>query len=224
MTPPVQSPVVVVIGDVMVDIVVRPVGPFNKGSDTTSHIVVAPGGSATNQAVAFAAAGAEVHLVAVVGDDELGHAAARALAATGVHAHLEVLEGERTGVVVALVDALGERSMLTDRGANRCLEKRHLSRDHWPTGTPAQVRWAKGAWPTGTPAQVRWAKGAWPKGTPAQMRWAKGAWAKELSAKKGSKPGCSDGASIFISRGTSCSTRSPVRPGWRRSNSPPRQA
>jgi ribokinase len=128
--------VVVVIGDVMVDIVVRPVGPFNKGSDTTSKIVVAPGGSATNQAVAFAAAGTEVHLVAVVGDDELGHAATRALAATGVYAHLEVLQGQRTGVVVALVDALGERSMLTDRGANRCLEKRHLSRGHLAKGVP----------------------------------------------------------------------------------------
>jgi sugar/nucleoside kinase (ribokinase family) len=115
---PAGPPVVVVIGDVMVDIVVRPTGPFNRGSDTTSRIVAAPGGSATSQAVAFAAAGAEVHLVAVIGDDELGRAAARALAATKVQAHLEVLQGERTGVVVALVDPSGERSMFTDRGAN----------------------------------------------------------------------------------------------------------
>ncbi len=46
------------VGDVMVDVVVRPIGSFNRGSDTASRIVVAPGGSATNQAVAFAAAGA----------------------------------------------------------------------------------------------------------------------------------------------------------------------
>ncbi len=118
MAPPVQPPLVIVIGDVMVDIVVRPTGPFNRGSDTTSRIVAAPGGSATNQAVAFAAAGAEVHLVAFVGDDELGRAAVRALAGTGVQAHVEVLPGERTGTVVALIDASGERSMFTDRGAN----------------------------------------------------------------------------------------------------------
>jgi sugar/nucleoside kinase (ribokinase family) len=102
----------------MVDIVVRPTGPFNRGSDTTSRIVAAPGGSATNQAVAFAGAGAEVHLVAFVGDDELGRAAVRALAGTGVQAHVEVLPGERTGTVVALIHATGERSMFTDRGAN----------------------------------------------------------------------------------------------------------
>jgi sugar/nucleoside kinase (ribokinase family) len=114
----VQQPVVVVIGDVMVDVVVVPLGPFNRGSDTASKVVISPGGSAANQAVAFAAAGARVHLVAAVGDDEFGRAAAGALAATAVQAHLQVCPGQRTGVVVALVDASGERSMFTDRGAN----------------------------------------------------------------------------------------------------------
>jgi sugar/nucleoside kinase (ribokinase family) len=107
-----------VVGDVMVDVVVRPIGSFNRRSDTSSRIVVAPGGSATNQAVAFAAAGARAHLVGVVGDDDLGRAAIRALAATGVQPHLELLPGAPTGVVVAFVDASGERSMFTDRGAN----------------------------------------------------------------------------------------------------------
>ncbi len=118
MAPPVQQPVVVVIGDVMVDVVVVPLGPFNRGSDTASRVVVSPGGSAANQAVALAAAGAVAHLVAAVGDDEFGRAAATALAATAVQAHLQVCPGQRTGVVVALIDASGERSMLTDRGAN----------------------------------------------------------------------------------------------------------
>jgi sugar/nucleoside kinase (ribokinase family) len=118
MTSRVQQPVVVVIGDVMVDVVVVPLGPFNRGSDTPSRVVVSPGGSAANQAVALAAAGAMVHLVAAVGDDEFGRAAAGALATTAVEAHLQVCPGERTGVVVALIDASGERSMLTDRGAN----------------------------------------------------------------------------------------------------------
>jgi sugar/nucleoside kinase (ribokinase family) len=106
----------------MVDIVVRPTGPFNRGSDTTSRILAAPGGSATNQAVAFAGTGAEVHLVGVVGDDELGRAAARALAGTEVRPHLQVVAGDRTGVVVALIGPSGERSMFTDRGANLRLD------------------------------------------------------------------------------------------------------
>jgi sugar/nucleoside kinase (ribokinase family) len=111
----------VVVGDIMVDVVVRTRGPFNRGSDTASSIDVTPGGSATNQAVAMAAAGAEAHLVAAVGQDELGQAAVRALAGTGVIAHLQPCAGARTGVVVALVDGAGERSMYTDRGANLCL-------------------------------------------------------------------------------------------------------
>jgi sugar/nucleoside kinase (ribokinase family) len=110
--------VVVVVGDVMVDVVVRPLGVFNRGSDTPSRIAMTPGGSATNQAVALAAAGAEVHLVAVVGDDELGRAALRSISGSGVHAHFRALPGVQTGVVVSVVDAAGERSMLTDRGAN----------------------------------------------------------------------------------------------------------
>ncbi|HUC15090.1 MAG TPA: PfkB family carbohydrate kinase [Acidimicrobiales bacterium] len=118
MASPVQLPVVVVIGDVMVDVVVVPLGPFNRGSDTPSTVVVSPGGSAANQAVALAAAGAVVHLVAAVGDDDFGRAAAAALATTAVQAHLHVCPGQRTGVVVALIGPSGERSMLTDRGAN----------------------------------------------------------------------------------------------------------
>lgn len=131
MAPPLHSPVVVppvvvVIGDVMVDVVVRPLGAFNRGSDTPSQVVVAPGGSGANQAVALAAAGATVHLVGVVGDDELGQMATRALARTGVEAHLGSLPGQRTGVVVALVNASGQRSMLTDRGANLGLDDQAL--------------------------------------------------------------------------------------------------
>lgn len=125
----VQPPEVVVLGDVMVDVVVRPLGPFNRGSDTVSRILIAPGGSATNLAVAMAGAGAQVHLVAVIGDDELGRAAVQALATTGVLAHFNVAAGEQTGMVVALVDEAGERSMFTDRGANLRLQAQMLDPD-----------------------------------------------------------------------------------------------
>ena len=125
----VQPPVVVVLGDVMVDVVVRPLGPFNRGSDTVSRILVAPGGSATNLAVAMAGAGAQVHLVAVIGDDQLGRTTMQALATTGVLAHFKIAAGEHTGMVVALVDEAGERSMFTDRGANLRLQAQMLDPD-----------------------------------------------------------------------------------------------
>ena len=76
--------------------------------------------------MALAAAGAQTHLVGLVGDDEFGRSAARALATAGVRAHLPICPGQRTGVVVALVDASGERSMLTDRGANLCMDEATL--------------------------------------------------------------------------------------------------
>ena len=136
MVPPDQSPVVVVVGDIMVDVMVRPLGPLNRGSDTPSRIVVSPGGSAANQAVAFAAAGAQVHLVAVIGDDELGRAAASTLRSTGVELHIRVSPRRQTGIVVAVVDSTGKRSMLTDRGANLLLDKEMLGpASSWPGGT-----------------------------------------------------------------------------------------
>jgi ribokinase len=56
-------------------------------------------------------------VVAAVGDDISGRAASVALARAGVVAHLGPSR-RPTGSVVALVDADGQRSMLSDRGAN----------------------------------------------------------------------------------------------------------
>jgi ribokinase len=110
-------PVVVVVGDVMVDVVARPAGPLVAGGDTAAAITVGFGGSAANLAVAAARAGAEVHLVAAVGHDGAGRSAADALVAAGVQVHL-TRSRRPTGTVVTLVDADGQRTMLSDRGAN----------------------------------------------------------------------------------------------------------
>ncbi|MCU1492641.1 MAG: hypothetical protein JWO62_405 [Acidimicrobiaceae bacterium] len=105
----------------MTDIVVRPKRALAFGSDTPSAITISPGGSATNQAVWLARAGAEVHLVAAIGDDEQGSAAERTLERAGVHTHLQRIGSRSTGTVVSLVDDHGQRSMLNDRGANLAL-------------------------------------------------------------------------------------------------------
>ena len=111
---------ILVIGDVMTDIIVRPQGPLAKGSDTRARIAFRPGGSAANQAAWLASFGVEVDFVARVGAPDVESETAR-LKAAGVRPHL-VGDGEReTGRLVALIDPDGERSFLTDRGANEAL-------------------------------------------------------------------------------------------------------
>jgi sugar/nucleoside kinase (ribokinase family) len=120
---------VVVVGDVMTDIVVRPHGPIAPASDTASSIVFTPGGSATSQAVWLARAGSggvEVHLVAAVGDDVQAVAAERSVLDAQVRPHFAPIPGRSTGAVVSVVDADGQRTMLTDRGANLALRPEHL--------------------------------------------------------------------------------------------------
>ena len=111
---------ILVIGDVMTDIVVRATGPLARGSDRRASIVFRPGGSAANQAAWLASFGAEVDFVARVGAADLESETAR-LRAAGVRPHLVEDNDRETGRLVALIDPDGERSFLTDRGANDAL-------------------------------------------------------------------------------------------------------
>ena len=120
---PAPPPQGIVVGDVMLDVVVRVVAPFAHASDTTSSITTSPGGAAANQSVAMARAGADVALVGAVGDDPIGDAAVGSLRAAGVDVRSLTRSSRPTGVVVALVEPDGQRSMLTDRGANLTLDE-----------------------------------------------------------------------------------------------------
>jgi len=113
---------VVVVGDVMVDVLVEVRAPFAHASDTPSRIAATPGGSAANQAVWLARAGVRTALVAAVGRDAFGDAALAALVAEGVDVAHVARAARPTGTVVALVEPDGQRSMLTDRGANLALD------------------------------------------------------------------------------------------------------
>ena len=109
-------PSVLVIGDVMIDIVVKLDGPIAVGADTRATIRQLPGGSGANQAAWLAAEGIQVRFAARVGrDDHATHAAM--LRDEGVDARLGVDEELPTGRLVTLASA-EERSFLTDRGAN----------------------------------------------------------------------------------------------------------
>jgi sugar/nucleoside kinase (ribokinase family) len=110
-----------VIGDVMIDVIVRPEGPIARGSDRRASISVQPGGSAANQAAWLAHSGAGVDFVARVGAADVEGEAAR-FKAIGVTPHLVGDPIHETGRLIALIDKDGERSFLTDRGANEALE------------------------------------------------------------------------------------------------------
>lgn len=113
-------PTVLVIGDVMRDIVVKPEGPIAAGADTRAHIRVLPGGSAGNQAAWLAAEGLNVRLAARVGLSDRDALIAE-FGSEGVEAHLAADAALPTGMLVTLVADDGERSFLTDRGANAAL-------------------------------------------------------------------------------------------------------
>jgi len=108
---------VLVVGDVMTDIIVKPEGPLNRGSDRRAAIRSRPGGSGANQAVWLGAMGADVRFVARVGAADV----------PGLKSYFEgfsiepLLVGDPalpSGMLVTIVDPDGERSFLTDRGAN----------------------------------------------------------------------------------------------------------
>jgi sugar/nucleoside kinase (ribokinase family) len=108
---------VLVVGDVINDIVVRVRAGIAAGSDTPAEILVSPGGSGANQAAWLGVLGAPVRFAGRVGAaDAERHRAA--LTACGVDARLAEDAEVPTGTVVVLVGPDGGRSMLTDRGAN----------------------------------------------------------------------------------------------------------
>lgn len=118
---------IVVVGDVMVDVLVRAHGALAPGTDRAADISIRPGGSAANVACWLAAAGVGVTLAGRVGAGD--HAAQVAdLLTYRVVAQLGRDGGLPTGRVVALIDADGERSFYTDRGANAALGAADLPR------------------------------------------------------------------------------------------------
>jgi sugar/nucleoside kinase (ribokinase family) len=109
---------VLVVGDLVTDVVVRPAGAVADGSDTAATVLITGGGGAANTATWLAAAGMPVTLVARVGDDAAGRERCAELTALGVRSAVVVDKSMPTGAIVVLVASDGERTMLADRGAN----------------------------------------------------------------------------------------------------------
>ena len=108
---------VLVVGDVMTDLIVMPDGPIVRGSDRRATIRPRHGGSAANQAVWLAHFGTPVRFAARMGADDIAAENAY-FGARGVEAHFAADPDLPSGILICIVDPDGERSFLSDRGAN----------------------------------------------------------------------------------------------------------
>ena len=112
---------VVVLGDVVTDVVAVLSGEPAPGSDRQASITTRGGGAGGNVAAHLALLGRPVTLVGCIGGDPAGAGLADELAADGVRLALRTHPGAPTGTVICLVEPGGQRSMLSDRGANLAL-------------------------------------------------------------------------------------------------------
>jgi sugar/nucleoside kinase (ribokinase family) len=105
------------VGDVMLDVRVD-AGHLARGGDVHGRVSVHPGGTSANAAVWAAWSGAEVGVIAAVGDDLAGRLSIASLRERRVDVSaIRSVAGAATGTMLVLHEA-GERSMVADRGAN----------------------------------------------------------------------------------------------------------
>ncbi|MGP4023684.1 carbohydrate kinase family protein [Actinomadura sp. 3N407] len=119
---------VVVVGDLMTDTVARAAYPLAKGSDTPAAVTIHGGGSGANVAAWLAVEGIDVAFVGRRGSDIAGRNRDMELMGYGVDARL-VMDGDRpTGTCVVMVTHKGDRTMLSDPGANGALLPEDIER------------------------------------------------------------------------------------------------
>ncbi len=118
---------VVTLGDLLLDVIVRLGEPLTTGADASAATLTAPGGQAANVAAWVVALGGRARCVTRRGDDLAGTLLAAELEARGVE--LAGPAAGRNGAVVSLVTADGERTMASDRGTATLLEPGDLDAD-----------------------------------------------------------------------------------------------
>jgi sugar/nucleoside kinase (ribokinase family) len=99
----------------LLDVIVRLDSRLAPGDDAAATTTLAPGGQAANVAAWASALGADARIVAVQAHDDAGAMLRSELSVRGVE--LCGPRGERTGVVVSLVQPEGDRTMASDRGS-----------------------------------------------------------------------------------------------------------
>lgn len=111
---------VLVIGDLIDDVVVKPLSATKRDTDTEASITSQPGGQGANVASWLAAAGVNVDLVSRVSARDIERVNSQ-LSIVGVGNRLQADAQMPTGAIVVIVD--GEtRSFYTQRGANAAID------------------------------------------------------------------------------------------------------
>ena len=121
---------ILVIGSSNTDLVAK-ISRLPRPGETVigGEFLRAAGGKGANQAVAAARAGAEVTLVARVGDDDFGRAAVAGFQREGICTdHIVVDRRRPSGVALIFVDARGENCIAVASGANAALSSADVDR------------------------------------------------------------------------------------------------
>ena len=107
-----------VIGNIQLDVLASPVTAMpSPGGDTViDRIAVRTAGAAGNVALALAALGSPHRLYGAVGDDDAGRWVASELERLGLAGDVLVVEGQATGISIALEAPGRERAFLTAHG------------------------------------------------------------------------------------------------------------
>ena len=121
---------VLVVGDVVDDISVRPLDDVTAASDTNAEIRMRPGGSAGNVSAWLGHLGTDAVFCGRVGADAVDRHT-RALADCGVKPYLAGDPDRTTATIVLQLDREGERTMFVDRGANHGLVPEDVPDEAW---------------------------------------------------------------------------------------------
>jgi len=118
------SPRIAVVGSAVTDLVTF-TDVFPRPGETLfgKSFDLGFGGKGANQAVASRLCGAEVLMVAKVGDDLFGQATINNFASFGIDTtHVHIVEGAPTGVAPIFVEPNGQNRIIVVKGANDCLK------------------------------------------------------------------------------------------------------
>lgn len=121
---------ILIVGDVVDDIGVRPLERINPRSDTRAEIRMTQGGSAANVAAWLGHLGVRSRFVGKVGTDGVNRHET-ALRDVGVDPRLSATADLPTASIVLTLDEQADRTMYVDRGANSLLRVADIPDDVW---------------------------------------------------------------------------------------------